>query len=88
MWLYLAMHGTYSILWLIKGRTYPDRRFTEQVAIGPRVLGRAHDRVMPSLGQRVADHRGQPGGAAPLGTEAHQKHRLRSWPAVWAPVVM
>ena len=23
MWLYLAMHGTYSILWLIKGCTYP-----------------------------------------------------------------
>ena len=33
MWLYLAMHGTYSILWLIKGRTYPDRRFAELVAI-------------------------------------------------------
>jgi steroid 5-alpha reductase family enzyme len=33
MWLYLAMHGTYSILWLIKGRTYPDRRFAEQVPI-------------------------------------------------------
>ena len=27
MWLYLAIHGTYSILWLIKGRTYPDPRF-------------------------------------------------------------
>ena len=33
MWLYPAMHGTYSILWLIKGRTYPDRRFAEQVPI-------------------------------------------------------
>lgn len=33
MWLYLAMHGTYSILWLIKGRTYPDRRFAEPVPI-------------------------------------------------------
>ncbi|SPM42393.1 transmembrane protein [Mycobacterium numidiamassiliense] len=33
MWLYLGMHGTYSILWLIKGRTYPDRRFAEQVPI-------------------------------------------------------
>jgi protein-S-isoprenylcysteine O-methyltransferase Ste14 len=33
MWLYLAMHGTYSMLWLIKGRTYPDRRFAEQVPI-------------------------------------------------------
>ncbi|WP_099020488.1 DUF1295 domain-containing protein [Mycolicibacterium palauense] len=33
MWLYLAMHGSYSILWLIKGRTYPDRRFAESVPI-------------------------------------------------------
>lgn len=33
MWLYLGMHGTYSMLWLIKGRTYPDRRFAEQVPI-------------------------------------------------------
>jgi FtsH-binding integral membrane protein len=33
MWLYLAMHGTYSILWLIKGCTYPDRRFAERVPI-------------------------------------------------------
>jgi steroid 5-alpha reductase family enzyme len=24
---YLALHGTYSILWLIKEQTYPDRRF-------------------------------------------------------------
>jgi protein-S-isoprenylcysteine O-methyltransferase Ste14 len=33
MWLYLAMHGSYSILWLIKGRTYPDRRFADQLPI-------------------------------------------------------
>ena len=33
MWLYLAIHGTYSILWLIKGRTYPYPRFAEQVPI-------------------------------------------------------
>ncbi len=33
MWLYLAMHGTHSILWLIKGHTYPDRRFAEPVPI-------------------------------------------------------
>lgn len=38
MWLYLGMHGTYSILWLIKGRTYPDRRFAEQVPIWIGVL--------------------------------------------------
>jgi steroid 5-alpha reductase family enzyme len=33
MWLYLAMHGTYSVLWLIKGRIFPDRRFAEQVPV-------------------------------------------------------
>lgn len=33
MWLYLGMHGSYSILWLIKQRTYPDRRFAEPVPI-------------------------------------------------------
>lgn len=33
MWLYLGMHGTYSILWLIKQRTYPDRRFAERMNV-------------------------------------------------------
>ena len=27
---YLAIHGTYSMLWLVKESTYPDRRFEEQ----------------------------------------------------------
>jgi steroid 5-alpha reductase family enzyme len=27
MCLYLALHGTYSLLWLMKQRMYPDRRF-------------------------------------------------------------
>jgi len=27
--LYLSLHGTYSVLWLIKERIYPDRRFQE-----------------------------------------------------------
>ena len=27
MCVYLALHGTYSILWLLKQRWYPDRRF-------------------------------------------------------------
>ena len=33
MWLYLGLHGSYSILWLIKQRTYPDRRFAETVPV-------------------------------------------------------
>lgn len=28
--IYLSLHGTYSILWLIKQTTYPDRRFDER----------------------------------------------------------
>jgi protein-S-isoprenylcysteine O-methyltransferase Ste14 len=27
---YLSLHGTYSPLWLVKERTYPDRRFDER----------------------------------------------------------
>ena len=25
-WVYLALHGTYGIMWLIKDRLYPDRQ--------------------------------------------------------------
>lgn len=34
--IYLAIHGSYSLLWLIKGSLYPDKRFEEKVpaAIG------------------------------------------------------
>jgi steroid 5-alpha reductase family enzyme len=28
--IYLAIHGSYSILWIIKGSLYPDRRFEEK----------------------------------------------------------
>ncbi|MGN4986482.1 methyltransferase family protein [Aeromonas hydrophila] len=30
-WLYLALHGTYCFLWMIKDRTFPDRRFEEKI---------------------------------------------------------
>jgi protein-S-isoprenylcysteine O-methyltransferase Ste14 len=30
---YLAMHGTYSLLWLAKQTIYPDRRFQERVPL-------------------------------------------------------
>lgn len=32
--LYLALHGTYSVLWLIKYFIYPDRSFEERVPVG------------------------------------------------------
>jgi protein-S-isoprenylcysteine O-methyltransferase Ste14 len=28
--IYLSIHGTYSLLWLVKETTYPDRRFDER----------------------------------------------------------
>lgn len=28
--MYLSIHGTYSLLWLVKEATYPDRRFEER----------------------------------------------------------
>lgn len=30
-WIYLSLHGTYSLLWLMKAYFYPDRRFMEPV---------------------------------------------------------
>lgn len=32
--IYLSIHGTYSLLWLIKHALYPDRRFDEKVPVG------------------------------------------------------
>jgi steroid 5-alpha reductase family enzyme len=31
--IYLSIHGTYSLLWLVKEATYPDRRFEERQPI-------------------------------------------------------
>ncbi len=31
-WIYLALHGTYGFLWLLKDQIYPDKRFEEEVA--------------------------------------------------------
>ncbi len=35
-WLYLALHGGYGVLWLLKDRIFPDRRWEEDV---PTLLG-------------------------------------------------
>ncbi|MBX7127500.1 MAG: DUF1295 domain-containing protein [Cyclobacteriaceae bacterium] len=32
--LYLALHGSYGVLWLLKDRWYPDRQWDEQVSLG------------------------------------------------------
>lgn len=37
-WVYLALHGSYGFLWLLKDRVYPDKRWEEQVSIPKGVL--------------------------------------------------
>lgn len=33
-WIYLALHGTYSILWVLKDAIYPDKRWNQSVVPG------------------------------------------------------
>lgn len=33
-WVYLALHGTYGILWLLKDRIYPDKQWEQELSIG------------------------------------------------------
>ncbi len=32
-WVYLALHGTYGILWLLKDRIYPDKKWEQEISI-------------------------------------------------------
>ncbi|MCD8488015.1 MAG: DUF1295 domain-containing protein [Desertifilum sp.] len=32
-WVYLALHGTYGILWLLKDRIYPDRQWEQEIPV-------------------------------------------------------
>lgn len=33
-WIYLALHGTYGILWLLKDRIFPDRQWEQEISTG------------------------------------------------------
>jgi protein-S-isoprenylcysteine O-methyltransferase Ste14 len=33
-WIYLALHGGYGFLWLLKDRIYPDKRWEEDLSLG------------------------------------------------------
>ena len=33
-WIYLALHGSYGIMWLIKDSLYPDRQWEEEIGLG------------------------------------------------------
>ena len=37
-WIYLALHGTYGIMWLIKDSLYADRQWEEEVGIGTGII--------------------------------------------------
>lgn len=32
-WVYLALHGTYGFLWLLKDRLYPDRQWEQEIPV-------------------------------------------------------
>jgi steroid 5-alpha reductase family enzyme len=33
-WVYLAMHGTYGVLWVLKSRIFPDKQWEQKCSIG------------------------------------------------------
>ncbi|NEO13914.1 MULTISPECIES: DUF1295 domain-containing protein [unclassified Moorena] len=38
-WVYLALHGTYGVMWLLKDRIYPDKQWEQEIPIGIGILG-------------------------------------------------
>ncbi len=38
-WVYLALHGTYGILWLLKDRIYPDKQWEQEIPVWVGILG-------------------------------------------------
>jgi protein-S-isoprenylcysteine O-methyltransferase Ste14 len=37
-WVYLALHGGYGYLWLLKDRIYPDKRWEEDTSLGTGII--------------------------------------------------
>ncbi|HEY9749705.1 MAG TPA: DUF1295 domain-containing protein [Allocoleopsis sp.] len=33
-WVYLALHGTYGLLWLLKDRLFPDKQWEQKISVG------------------------------------------------------
>lgn len=33
-WVYLSLHGTYGLMWLLKDRLYPDKQWEQEISIG------------------------------------------------------
>lgn len=38
-WVYLSLHGTYGLLWLLKDRLYPDKQWEQEISIAQGMLG-------------------------------------------------
>ena len=38
-WVYLALHGTYGFLWLLKDRLYPDKQWEEEIPLATGIFG-------------------------------------------------
>ncbi|WP_293075452.1 hypothetical protein [Moorena sp. SIO3H5] len=38
-WVYLALHGTYGVMWLLKDPIYPDKQWEQEMPIGIGILG-------------------------------------------------
>lgn len=38
-WVYLALHGTYGFLWLLKDQIYPDKQWEQEIPIGMGIFG-------------------------------------------------
>lgn len=37
-WVYLSLHGTYGVMWLLKDRIYPDQQWEQEMPIGMGIL--------------------------------------------------
>ena len=37
-WIYLALHGTYGLLWLGKDRLYPDKQWEQELSVGKGIV--------------------------------------------------
>ena len=38
-WVYLALHGTYGLLWLLKDQIYPDKQWEQEISVGTGIFG-------------------------------------------------
>lgn len=37
-WVYLSLHGTYGLMWLLKDRIYPDKQWEQEISIGTGIV--------------------------------------------------